>query len=41
MYESCRVHRKWKVAMQDAFDLARQNISKSADDDDDWKVRFE
>ena len=23
---------KWKVAMQDAYDSARQNISKSADD---------
>ena len=35
---------KWRVAMQDAYDLARQNISKSADDGKgqyDWKVRFE
>ena len=34
---------KWKVAMQDAYDLARQNISKSADDGKrqyDRKVRF-
>lgn len=34
---------KWKVAMQDAYDLARQNISKAADDGKrqyDRKVRF-
>ena len=34
---------KQKVAMQDAYDLARQNISKSADDGKrqyDQKVRF-
>ena len=34
---------KWKVAMQDAYDLARQNISKSADDGKrqyDRKVQF-
>ena len=34
---------KWKVAMQDACDLARQNISKSEDHKKwqyDWKVRF-
>ena len=34
---------KWKVAMKDAYELARQNISKSADDGKkqyDRKVRF-
>ena len=24
---------KWKVAMKDAYELARQNISKATDDD--------
>ena len=34
---------KWKVAMKEAYELARQNISKSADDGKkqyDRKVRF-
>ena len=34
---------KWKVAMKDAYEMARQNISKSSEDGKkqyDRKVRF-